>query len=139
MTQRWYTITPLVVFLSLSFGLIYMYPYHYHSWVVEFQFHNRGHSDTRLCPSNVFNTLSYTLCLHFLPVFSYRSVCSPYLYSSPSAADTTCTLTHTRSIPSCSHHHQATQAPGLRTVFLQRSIIIRIIMYYTSVLCLFKI
>ena len=60
----------------------YMSPQHALSWVADFQPHNRGNSDTRLCPSSV---PRYIPCLQCLPVVFYCTVSSPSLSSSPSA------------------------------------------------------
>ena len=122
----------------LSFGPVSVSPYHDHSWVVEFQYQNRGHRDTILYRSNVFNKLSYIPCLQFLHIVSYRSVSSPPLSSSPSYAAAVRSLAPAKSIPSCIHHFRATQAPGLRIVFSQRSIIGRVVIYCATLFCLFN-
>ena len=47
-----------------------MSPQHAHSWVVEFQFHNRGHRNTRLCPSSVLDVLRHIPCLSACSLFA---------------------------------------------------------------------
>ena len=59
-----------------------MSPHRAHSWVAEFQSHNRGHRNTRLFPSNMFNVLCYIPCIKFLPASSYCYSSSPYAPSS---------------------------------------------------------
>ena len=46
-------------------------------WVVEFQTQNRGHRDTRLCPSIVLDKLHYTLFLQLLPIVYFHTASSP--------------------------------------------------------------
>ena len=103
-----------------------------HSWVVDFQSQNRGHIKTRICPSNVFSTILYIPCLRLLPVSAYRSYpftsLPPYPPPSPSTDTAITALAIARSSPSCSYHILATHAPGLRTVSMQRSIIVRVMM-----------
>ena len=120
----------LQLYLSfLSFGPATMSPQHAHCLVVVFQSQNRYHRDTRLCPYNVLNSIRYIPCCQFLPVVSYRSVSSPPLSSSLSAAAVARALAPARSISSCSQHLQSNQAPGLRTFLFQRSIIGRVKIY----------
>ena len=89
-----------------------MSPYRAHNWVVEFQYHNRVHRDTRICPYNVFNVLCYIPCIQFLTFASYQSASSPSLPSFSSAVTTTIALAPARSVPSFSHHLLETQAPA---------------------------
>ena len=63
-----------ILYLFIYFGPASMYPQHAHSWVVEFQPHNRGHMDTRICPSSVLDTQVYIPNLKLLPVVSYLAV-----------------------------------------------------------------
>ena len=72
------------------------------------------------------------------PVFSSKHFVS-YRSSSLYASVTARTLTPARSIPYCSHHILAIQAPGFRTIFLQRSRIGRVAMYCTTMFCFFNI
>ena len=84
---------------------------------------------TILCPYNVFNALRYIPCILLLTTASYRSNYFIYLPSYPSAAAAAITLEPSRYTPSCYLHLIEIQAPGLRTIFLQRSRIISVEMY----------
>ena len=93
-----------LVFYFLYFGTVSVFPQLAHSWVVEFQSHNRGHRDTRLCTSRVFNALRYIPYLQFLPVASYPYASSSSHTSPLSAAAADITLPPTRYSPYCYHH-----------------------------------
>ena len=106
-------------------------------WVVEFQYQNRGHRNTRLYPYNVFSVLLYIPCLWFLPVVAcLSSTSSPLSPPLPSAADTL--FVPAGSSPSCSHHLLATHSPDLRTVSSQRYIIVCVAMYCATIFFLFR-
>ena len=107
--------------IFLSFGPVSVLPQHAHIWVVDFQTHNRGHRNTRLCTSNVFNVLLYNPCLWVLPVSVERSSSSPSLTPSPSLSTSYVALALARFILSCYHHLLETHDSGIRTVSLQRS------------------
>ena len=62
---------------------------------------------------------SYPTAPYIVPLISY----------SPSTSSTIRSHAPDRLIPSCSHNIQATQAPGLCTIFSQRSIIGSVTMY----------
>ena len=130
----------LVIFLYifLYFGPVYVPQQHAHNWVVKLQSHNRGHRDTVLCPSDVFNSLRFIPYLRFLPVSYYCSSSFPSLPSSPSAAASAITLVYARSIPSFSRHLLANHSPGLHTVLFHRSIIVRVMMHCANAFCLFR-
>ena len=123
----------------LYFGPVSVSPQRAHNWVVKFQYQNRGHRETIIYPTNVFNFLRFTPFLNFLPVSSYRSTSSPFIPSSLSAAAAATALAPDRSRTSCYYHLLSTQPPGLCTVFLQRSRIRHVAMYCATILCLFKI
>ena len=72
-----YSFPLLASFFYYSLGLVSMLPQHDHSCVVELQYHNRAHRNTRLCTSNIFNMLLYIPCLRFLLVSDYRSSSPP--------------------------------------------------------------
>ena len=127
----------VIVFLSLPFFCTDLRtPQNAPSGVVEFQYQNRDHRDNRLCNSNVFDVLCYIPCLQFLPSVPYRSVSSPSLSYSPSATASTFPPAPTSSITYCSHHLQATQGPGFRTVLSQRFKIFIFAIYCATVFCL---
>ena len=78
-------------------------------------------------------------CLQVLSVVSSRTASSPPLSSSLYAAAAAAqSLIPASSIPSCSHHLRETQAPVLRTEFLQRSRIGHVVIYFLTVFCLFR-
>ena len=61
-----------LLYLFLYFRPFSVFPQHAHNWVAEFQFHNRGHKNTRLYPYNIFSVLLHIPCLWLLPVTAYR-------------------------------------------------------------------
>ena len=115
-----------------------MSPRRAHNWVVEFQSHNRGHRNTRICPYNVFSALLHIPCLRFLPVSAYLSSSSSSLFPSLYSASAATALSTDWISPSWSHHLLATHAPDLHTVSLQRSRISRVAIYCVTVFCLFR-
>ena len=133
-----YSFPLLASFLYSYFGTVSVFPQCAHSWVVEFQYHNRGHRNTRLCTSNVFNMLLFIPCPRFLLVSAYHSS-SPLSPPPSTPADAaSAALAPNRSSPSCYHHLLEIHAPGLCTIFSQKSIIGYVAVYYTTVFCLFR-
>ena len=127
----------MLSYLLLYFGSASVAPYHANYLVVDFQNQNRCHRYTRLCPYIVLDMLTYTPCLQILPVVSSCDASSPRFHYSPSVCAAACFLFPASSIPSCSHHLQETQAPGLRTDRSQRSRIGRVAIYCAVVFYLF--
>ena len=115
-----------------------MSPQNAHSRVAKIKAHNRVHMETIICPYIVSYELHYIPCIQVLTILSSRATSNTPLYSSLSAAAAARSLTPARSIPSCSHHLQETNPPGLCTVFLQRSRIVRVEIYCAALFCLFR-
>ena len=105
--------------LVLSFGTVSLFPQRAHSLAVGIKYQNRGHRNTRLFPSNVFNVLLYTTCLRFLPFTAYRS--SSYLSLPPSLSSAAAAIATASSSPSFYHHILAAHAPCLHIVSSLRS------------------
>ena len=100
--SSWYRLSSTrtkLCYLLFSFGPVSMSPHHAHICVAKFQSQNRGHMETIINLSNVFNVLHYIPCCQFLPVVSYRSISSPYLSSLPSSAAVAHSLTPARFFP----------------------------------------
>ena len=136
-----YIISFIIRFLSfflIYFGPVSVSPYHAHNWVVELQYQNRGHWDTRLYPYNVFNALCYIPCLFSLIVASYRSSSSTSIPFPPYASTTDIALATDSSSHYRSHHILSTQDHGLHTLLFQKYRIVRVAMYCVTELRLFN-
>ena len=113
-----------------------VFPQRDNNWVVEFQFNNRFHINTRICPFILFKLLLHISRLWFLTVSAYVSIYSSSLSPSPSDA-AAATLGPDIYSPFCYHHLLATHSYDICTVYLHRSIIVRITIYCATAFCLF--
>ena len=107
--------------------------------VVVFHTPHRGQRDTRLCPYFIICTTLYSL---LFPHLWGSSVLIPLLYSSSpslsaSAAAADVSLSPSRSSTDFSQNLRPTCAPRFLSTASHRSRIVRVVIYYTTVFCLF--